>query len=129
MFEQEFIGKNKMTFHQVAYAKDNGTMKFYYDKRDLTKCYSLLPLPQFGEEPAYIEVQTKNLKTMMSSYMPQVDIIKADIEGVWYDFCREILDNDINLEAERVLIFVIMKKSVEKFSINIVRGHRNPRWG
>ena len=118
LFEQEFIGKNKMTFHQVAYSKDNGTMKFYYDKRDLTKCYSLLPLPQFGENPAHIEVQTKNLKTMMSSYMPQVDIIKADIEGVWYDFCREILDEDIKFKAfliEFEVKLIDNEKSLEQY--------------
>jgi len=99
LFEQEFIGKNKMTFHQVAYAKDNGTMKFYYDRADLTKCYSLLPLPQFGENPAYIEVETKNLKTMLENDMPQPDIIKADIEGVWYDFCREIIDQNVQFKV------------------------------
>ena len=118
MFEQEFIGKNKMIFHQTAYAKDNGTMKFYYDRKDLTKCYSLVPLPQFGEDPAYIEVQTKNLKTMMSSYMPQVDIIKADIEGVWYDFCREILDNDIKFKAfliEFEVKLIDNEKSLEQY--------------
>jgi len=99
LFETNFEGKNNMTFHQVAYNKDNGKMKFYYDKNDLTRCYSLLPLPQFGENPAYIEVDCKNLKTIMSDDMSQVDIIKADIEGVWFDFCREILDNDINFKA------------------------------
>ena len=31
--------------------------------------------------------------------MNEVDIIKADIEGVWFDFCREILDNNINFKA------------------------------
>jgi len=99
LFESDFAFKNKMTYHQVAYAKDNGKMKFCYDKNDLTKCYSLMPLPQFGENPAYIEVETKNLITMMKEDMPEVDIIKADIEGVWYDFCREILDNDIEFKA------------------------------
>ena len=37
-----------MTFHQVAYNKTPGKMKFYYDRNDLARCYSLLPLPQFG---------------------------------------------------------------------------------
>ena len=99
LFKTSFSHKDKMTFHQIAYAGDNGKMRFYYDKTDLTKCYSLLPLPQFGENPAFIEVDTKNLKTIMSDDMPQVDIIKADIEGVWFDFCREVLDNDINFKA------------------------------
>jgi FkbM family methyltransferase len=99
LFKEDFYGKNNMTYHQIAYAKDNGAMKFYYDKNDLSKCYSLLPLPQFGENPEHIEVPTKNLKTIMIDDMPEVDIIKADIEGVWFDFCREILDNNINFKA------------------------------
>ena len=99
LFKEDFYGKNNMTYHQIAYAKDNGTMKFYYDKNDLSRCYSLLPLPQFGENPEHIEVPTKNLKTIMTDDMPEVDIIKADIEGVWFDFCREILDNNINFKA------------------------------
>ena len=99
LFETDFYGKNNMVLHQVAYAKDNGNMKFYYDKNDLSKCYSLLPLPQFGEDPAYIDVPTKNLKTIMQDDMPQVDIIKADIEGVWYDFCREVLDQNIDFKV------------------------------
>ena len=99
LFKEDFYGKNNMTYHQIAYAKDNGTMKFYYDKNDLSRCYSLLPLPQFGENPEHIEVPTKNLKTIIQDDMPEVDIIKADIEGVWFDFCREILDNNINFKA------------------------------
>jgi FkbM family methyltransferase len=99
LFKEDFYGKKNMMYHQIAYAKDNGTMKFYYDKNDLSRCYSLLPLPQFGENPEHIEVPTKNLKTIIQDDMPEVDIIKADIEGVWFDFCREILDNNINFKA------------------------------
>ena len=99
LFKEDFYGKNNMTYHQIAYAKDNGTMKFYYDKNDLSRCYSLLPLPQFGENPEHIEVPTKNLKTIIQDDMPEVDIIKADIEGVWFDFCREILDNNVKFKA------------------------------
>ena len=99
LFETNFPGKDRMTFHQIAYAKDNGKMKFFYDKNDLSKCYSLLPLPQFGEWPSYIEVDCKNLKTIMKDDMPEVDIIKADIEGVWWDFCREVIDQNINFKA------------------------------
>ena len=100
LFERfNWPNKDKMTFYPIAYAKENGTMKFYYDRNNLSRCYSLLPLPQYGNDPAYIEVDTKNLKTIMKEHMPSVDIIKADIEGVWYDFCREILDNDISFKA------------------------------
>ena len=117
LFEQEFFGKNKMWFHQVAYAKDNGKMKFYYDRADLTKCYSLLPLPQFGENPAYIEVNTLNLKTILE-HIPQPDIIKADIEGVWYDFCREIIDQNVQFKAfliEFEVKLVDNEKSLEQY--------------
>jgi FkbM family methyltransferase len=99
LFKNKFKHRDKMIFYPEAYAKDNGKMKFYYDKNDLTKCFSLLPLPQFGENPSYIEVMTRNLTTIIKEDMPQVDIIKADIEGVWFDFCREILDNNINFKA------------------------------
>ena len=109
LFETDFYGKNNMVLHQVAYAKDNGNMKFYYDKNDLSKCYSLLPLPQFGEDPAYIDVPCKNLTTIMQEDMPQVDIIKADIEGVWYDFCTEILTYDVPFKA-----FLIEKSNGSK---------------
>ena len=99
LFEKNFTGKDKMTYHQLAYAKDNGNMNFYYDRNDTAKCYSLIPLPQFGEDPAHITVETKNLQTIMADDMPNPDIIKADIEGVWWDFCREIIDQDIQFKA------------------------------
>jgi hypothetical protein len=35
----------------------------------------------------------------MADDMPNPDIIKADIEGVWWDFCREIIDQDIQFKA------------------------------
>ena len=99
MFKEDFPNKEKMTYHPVAYNKKPGTMKFYYDRKDPKLCYSLLPLPQFGEDPAYVEVECKNLKQMMEEDMPQPDIIKADIEGVWYDFCTEILTYDVPFKA------------------------------
>ena len=74
-------------------------MKFYYDEKDLTKCYSLLRLPQFGENPAFIEVDTINLADSLNDVNGEVDIIKADIEGVWYDFCREVLDLKVDFKA------------------------------
>ena len=50
---KQTLNKNNMTFHQIAYAKDNGKMKFYYDKNDLSKCYSLLPLPHLTKSRTY----------------------------------------------------------------------------
>ena len=99
MWEGNFPHKDKMTYHQKAYAHFTGEMNFYYNKNDLTKCYSLLPLPQFGENPQYIEVDTINLEKSLDDVNGKVDIIKADIEGVWYDFCREVLDLNIDFKA------------------------------
>ncbi len=104
LFATNFNYKDKMTFHQKAYAnstfsQENSKMKFYYDSKDLTKCYSLLPLPQFGDNPSYIEVDTINLEQSLNDVDNKVDIIKADIEGVWFDFCREVLDLNVDFKA------------------------------
>jgi len=99
MWEGDFPHKNKMTYHQKAYAVSGEKMKFYYDEKDLMKCYSLLPLPQFGENPAFIEVDTINLEQSLNDVDGKVDIIKADIEGVWFDFCREVLDLNVEFKA------------------------------
>ena len=99
MWETNFTGKDKMTFHQVAYNKTPGTMKFYYDKKDLAKCYSLLPLPQLGDGADFITVDTINLADSLNDVDGKVDIMKADIEGVWYDFCREVLDLKVDFKA------------------------------
>ena len=65
----------------------------------MTKCYSLLPLPQFGDNPSYIEVDTINLEQSLNDVDNKVDIIKADIEGVWFDFCREVIDLNVDFKA------------------------------
>ena len=42
-------------------------------------------------------VNVENLRTIMSKVqLNKVDIIKADIEGLWYDFSNEILDYNID---------------------------------
>ena len=88
-----------MTYHQKAYAQGGEKMKFYYNKNDLTKCYSLLPLPQLGGGADFIEVDTINLEKSLNDVDGKVDIIKADIEGVWFDFCREVLDLNVDFKA------------------------------
>ena len=104
LFETNFNFKDNMTFHQrhmqiSTFSQENSKMKFYYDNSDLTKCYSLLPLPQFGENPSFIEVDTINLEKSLNDVDNKVDIIKADIEGVWFDFCREVLDLNVDFKA------------------------------
>ena len=99
MWEGNFPHKDKMTYHQKAYAQGGEKMKFYYNKNDLTKCYSLLPLPQLGGGADFIEVDTINLEKSLNDVDGKVDIIKADIEGVWFDFCREVLDLNVDFKA------------------------------
>ena len=99
MWEGSFPHKDKMTYHQKAYAQGGEKMKFYYNKNDLTKCYSLLPLPQLGGGADFIEVDTINLEKSLNDVNGKVDIIKADIEGVWFDFCREVLDLNVDFKA------------------------------
>ena len=104
LFATNFNYKDKMTFHQKAYAnstfsQENSKMKFYYDSKDLTKCYSLLPLPQLGDGADFITVDTINLADSLNDVDGKVDIMKADIEGVWYDFCREVLDLKVDFKA------------------------------
>lgn len=99
LFNVNFPGKKNMTFHPVAHARQNGTMKFYYD-RNRPNMYSLVPMEKWGGAFAsYIEVEAKNLKTIMKDDMPEVDIIKADIEGTWLDFANDVLDNNIDFKA------------------------------
>ena len=62
---EEDLFFNQYKFHKQKICFHRATMKFYYDRKDPELCYSLLPLPQFGEDPAYIEVECKNLKQMM----------------------------------------------------------------
>ena len=99
MWEGNFPHKDKMTYHQKAYAHFTGEMNFYYNKNDLTKCYSLLPLPQLGGGADFITVDTINLADSLNDVDGKVDIMKADIEGVWYDFCREVLDLKVDFKA------------------------------
>ena len=101
--EEDFPHKDKITYHNKAYANFHGSreenkMKFYYDQDKPEKCYSLCPLPHF-KNLAFTEVCTTNLEQCLHDVGGDVDIIKADIEGVWFDFCREILDMKINFKA------------------------------
>jgi len=45
----------------------------------------------------YVNVQAKNLETIMRELdLTSVDILKADIEGLWWEFGHEILDKKID---------------------------------
>ncbi len=105
---------NRIHFNPVAYAKENGTLPFYYDptrepekdkangrKRDKDEIvrnqeqsFSLMKRQEHFES---VDVKAKNLKTIMEGLkLTSIDIIKADIEGLWWELCNELLDNDID---------------------------------
>lgn len=103
MFKGEFPHKDKITYHNKAYANfqsghENKKLKFYYDAERPQDCFSLLPVPHF-KKLAHIEVDTVNLESSLQDVDGEVDIIKADIEGVWFDFCREVLDMNLKFKA------------------------------
>ena len=73
------------------------TMKFY-DVAGDGKCF------QLDEPEKYenvIEVQTTNLKEIADQHGAEVDIIKLDVEGRWYEMLNEI--QDLSLPAKVIL--------------------------
>ena len=80
-----------------------GKQMFYYDPkreeeiiavRALTQSFSLIKGEKHFES---VEVETKNIQTILQELKwNSVDIIKADIEGLWEEFGNELLDNKID---------------------------------
>jgi hypothetical protein len=121
-----------MQFHNVSYAKDNGTMPFYfnpvpeienrigYGNRPYGREYSLEPHfisslnPLYEDDKQqYVNVETQNLRTMIRHYgLP--DLVKADTWGVWYDTCREILDHNIPIRCFHIRAHLLSPKPEEK---------------
>lgn len=96
---------DKINFSPVAYSSINGKQMFYYDPkreeeiiavRALTQSFSLIKGEKHFES---VEVETKNIQTILQELKwNSVDIIKADIEGLWEEFGNEILDNKIDFK-------------------------------
>ena len=124
--------KPQMQFHNVSYAKDNGTMPFYfnpvpeienrigYGNRPYGREYSLEPHfisslnPLYEDDKQqYVNVETQNLRTMIRHYgLP--DLVKADTWGVWYDTCREILDHNIPIRCFHIRAHLLSPNPEEK---------------
>ena len=81
-----------------AYDTVPGLTKKFYDVAGDGKCFQL-------DKPAHyeniIEVETTNLKQISSQHGSDVDIIKLDVEGRWYEMLNEILD--LSLPAKVIL--------------------------
>ncbi len=76
-----------------AYDPSEQPMKFYTTDRK-RRCWSLE-----NHDPANlvdtITVETENLKSITKRLGNQVDMIKFDIEGRWYEMCQEIIELDL----------------------------------
>ena len=93
---------NRIHFNPVAYSKENGYLPFYYDPmredgRTADQALQSFSLVKREEHYESVNVEAKNLETIMRELdLSSVDILKADIEGLWWEFGHEILDNNID---------------------------------
>ena len=83
----------KIIHTNKAYDPDNESLTFY--TTDPTKrCYSLENFDPDNLVDSYT-VSCINLKKIINELGSDVDLIKFDIEGRWYQMCNEILDIDL----------------------------------
>jgi FkbM family methyltransferase len=80
---------NNITHTNKAYDSVNGKIVKFYATEEKGRCYQLDKPKVFYNE---IEVETINLKQIVSEQGVDVDIIKLDIEGRWFEMLTEILD-------------------------------------
>lgn len=82
-----------VTHNMRAYDPSERSMKFYTTDHK-RRCWSLE-----NHDPANlvdtITVETENLKSITKRLGKQVDMIKFDIEGRWYEMCQEIIELDL----------------------------------
>tara|TARA_R100000030_G_scaffold91214_1_gene76196 strand:- start:232 stop:1044 length:813 start_codon:yes stop_codon:yes gene_type:complete len=92
----------RIKFHPVAYGNAVGSQAFYYDPtieetespENALQSFSLV---KREEHFKHVLVTVSNLRSIMSGLqLASVDIVKADIEGLWFEFANEILDNKID---------------------------------
>lgn len=94
------IVRDNLKFKPYAYAPRNGKMKFYYKNEegvskpvDARGCFTLI---DHHEDSKHIEVDCKNIKTILDELgWPGIDILKTDVEGLWYDVGKEIKNLDV----------------------------------
>jgi|LULF01.1.fsa_nt_gb hypothetical protein len=133
------ITRNCFEYKPIAYSPVNGIQKFYYsentrqhreDDGAWRSQLNILPDTVYDVDvfslkkekgSKSIDVDCKNLETIMNDLnWGDVDIIKADIEGMWWEFCNELLDKNIKfryLVMEWELIFDELSVVLEKAKI------------
>ena len=94
------IIKNNLKFMPLAYAPNNGKMKFYYKtepgaKRPEQALGSFSLAGAFDNPDNFVEVDCKNIQTILADLnWNSVDILKTDVEGLWYDVGLELQNID-----------------------------------
>ena len=101
--DQNMAVAKRLHFNPVAYAEVNGTLPFYYDperepdKKEVRNQLQSFSLVKRQEHFESVNVQAKNLETIMKEFgISSVDMLKADIEGLWWEFGNEVLDKKID---------------------------------
>ena len=85
----------KITHTNKAYDPINKKLTFY--TTDPTKrCYSLENFDPENLVHSYT-VECTNIRNISENLGKDVDLIKFDIEGRWYEICNEILELDLNV--------------------------------
>ena len=94
--------EKRLKFEPIAYGSINGEQKFYYDPAKenaefVDRALQSFSLVKRDSLTKHVMVATKTLQKIMEDLgLQSVDIIKADIEGLWYQFAHEILENKID---------------------------------
>ena len=102
------IIKNNLKFKPYAYSPNNGKLKFYYktevgnpSAEQTLGSFSLVG--PFDNPDNFVEVDCKNIKTIMEELgWAHIDILKTDVEGLWYDVGKEIKDLDVKFWATEI---------------------------
>ena len=90
------IVQTNIKFTPCAYAPKNGKMKFYYKtepgiKRPEQALGSFSLAGAFDDPNNFVEVDCKNITTILEDIgWDSIDILKTDVEGLWYDVGLEL---------------------------------------
>lgn len=116
------IVRDCLKFYPVAYGPNNGTFTFYppEDHKDM---WNRIPTPasfsliDLGSNIKPIEVECKNISTIMREFeWDSIDILKTDVEGLWYEVGKEIVNLDVKYWVSEIELGIGMSidKSFEK---------------
>ena len=117
---KNILPSRKFVLYPIAYSPTNGIQKFFFPKnKSTTSSFSLKKHPEWVNNIDSIDVNCKNLETIMQDLSWQyVDIIKADIEGMWWEFCNELLNKNIDFK----ILITEFELNFENFSTSLKKA-------